>query len=67
MTTRPIEPPDGQDGPPDLATALHAMARYLADAAERFDTRPEDHDLALRGRAIRRALQRLMRHQRDDQ
>jgi hypothetical protein len=56
---RPTEPRDGQDDGPDLRTALHATISLLADVHERLDHRADDHDLALRARAVRRALQRL--------
>lgn len=60
--TRPSDPPDGQDDPPDLRTALVATIRLLRDVRERLEERPEDHDLALRSHAVRRALIRLRAH-----
>lgn len=62
MPTRPTEPRGGQDSPPDLRTALHATIALLRDVSDRLDPRADDHDLALRARAVRRALLRLEDH-----
>lgn len=55
---RPIEPPDGQDDPPDLRTALVATIELLHDVRQKLD----DADLNLRSGALRRALIRLRDH-----
>lgn len=62
MKARPPDPPDGQDDPPDLGTALVATIRLLDDVRDRLEAHPGDHDLALRAHATRRALARLLRH-----
>lgn len=56
MTTRPPEPPDGQDDPPDVRTAIHAVVRVFDELHERHDLDP---DLVLRIAALRSALARL--------
>jgi hypothetical protein len=61
-TTPPPEPPEGQDPePPDLDLLLHAVRVLLRDVALRLD--PDDtgaDDLALRARAVRRAVVRAI-------
>lgn len=58
MSNRPTEPPDGQDDPPDLRTALVAAIKLLHDVGQRLS----DEDLGLRSRALRNALIRLRDH-----
>ncbi len=52
---RPPEPDAGQDGPPDLLTALRAVRDFLEDVAE---DRP---DVRRRAVPLRRAVVRLIR------
>lgn len=58
MTERPPEPPDGQDDPPDVRTAVHATVRILAVVLDRraLDSHP---DLLLQVSALHHALARL--------
>lgn len=60
-TTRPPDPPGGQDDPPDVRTAVHATLRILDEIVDR-GVLADDHELFLRVAAIRSALNRLRRH-----
>jgi hypothetical protein len=62
MTTRPPEPRNGQDGPPNTLAVLVVVLRLLDDVQDHLveaDTRP---DLLLRLVATRRVLNRLRGH-----
>jgi hypothetical protein len=59
MTTgRPLDPPGGQDDPPDPLTAVRALIGFLDD----LTGEPLGPDLTRRRVALRRALGRLRDH-----
>lgn len=69
MSQAPPEPPDGQDGPPDLRTALIAIVRLLDDVHTFLAQHHGDDDagrLLLRTIAVRRGVIRLREHLGDD-
>jgi hypothetical protein len=59
----PTEPPGGQDGPPDVATAIRAVLGLLNDMHDRLaggGNADADADLMLRMAAMHSALRRLL-------
>lgn len=58
MTSRPPDPPGGQDDRPDAKTVIEATVRLLTDVSEVLE-REDHHDLLLRVIAFRSVLRRL--------
>lgn len=56
MSDGPFEPPFGQDDPPNLKVALHAIIEHLEDVIDEDYPRAE---LRRRARPLRRAIIRL--------
>lgn len=63
VSAAPPEPADGQDGPPDVRTAVHAVIGYLRDVERHLDP---DAAIERRRRVLLAALERLRDHLRDE-
>lgn len=61
-TAAPPEPATGQDGPPDVATAVHAVIRVFREILAGPPDRVLDADTLNRIAALWRALERLRDH-----
>lgn len=67
VSQRPPEPRGGQDDPPHLDTALHAVVVTLADVDRLLSTLDDEGgDLRVRVRALRRAIIRLRETRQED-
>lgn len=61
MTSGPIEPPNGQDDPPDLGLFLVVVAGLLHDVSRHLRGRTDDPEaLAARALALRAVARRLL-------
>jgi hypothetical protein len=62
MPTRPPEPRDGQDGPPNTLAVLVVVLRLLDDVGDHLANDADRGDLLLRLIATRRVIHRLRDH-----